>query len=76
MGERGSLSCAPKIGNACSSSIYNTPTVSICRKFTNNYKRGWYWHRAAKFDHRRLIFLDSVGGQHHYDPTLRARNKG
>src|SRR5947209_698516 len=24
----------------------------------NNYKRGWYWRRAAGFGHRRLIFLD------------------
>jgi transposase len=24
----------------------------------NNYKRGWYWRRAAVFSHRRLVFLD------------------
>jgi transposase len=24
----------------------------------NNYKRGWFWRRAAKFSHRRLVFLD------------------
>ncbi len=24
----------------------------------NNYKRGWYWRRAAGFSHRRLVFLD------------------
>lgn len=22
------------------------------------YKRGWYWRRAAEFNHRRLVFLD------------------
>lgn len=24
----------------------------------NNYKRGWFWRRAAGFNHRRLVFLD------------------
>jgi transposase len=24
----------------------------------NNYKRGWFWRRAAGFSHRRLVFLD------------------
>lgn len=24
----------------------------------NNYKRGWFWRRAAEFSHRRLVFLD------------------
>ena len=24
----------------------------------NNYKRGWFWRRAARFSHRRLVFLD------------------
>ena len=24
----------------------------------NNYKRGWFWRRAAEFNHRRLVFLD------------------
>jgi transposase len=24
----------------------------------NNYKRGWFWRRAARFSHRRLIFID------------------
>ena len=24
----------------------------------NPYKRGWYWRRAAGFNHRRLVFLD------------------
>ncbi|HEX8128161.1 MAG TPA: IS630 family transposase [Pyrinomonadaceae bacterium] len=26
----------------------------------NNYKRGWYWRRAAGFNHRRLVFLDEA----------------
>ena len=24
----------------------------------NNYKRGWFWRRAAEVSHRRLVFLD------------------
>lgn len=24
----------------------------------NNHKRGWFWRRAARFSHRRLVFLD------------------
>jgi transposase len=24
----------------------------------NNYKRGWFWRRAAGFSHRRRVFLD------------------
>ena len=24
----------------------------------NNYKRGWFWRRAAALSHRRLVFLD------------------
>jgi transposase len=35
----------------------------------NAYKRGWYWRRAAAFNHRRLIFLDESAVNTAMTPT-------
>ncbi|MCA1555835.1 MAG: IS630 family transposase [Acidobacteria bacterium] len=35
----------------------------------NNYKRGWFWRRAAEFNHRRLVFLDESAVNTAMTPT-------
>ena len=35
----------------------------------NPYKRAWFWRRVARFDHRRLIFLDESAVNTAMTPT-------
>ena len=35
----------------------------------NNYKRGWFWRRARKMNHRRFIFLDETAINTAMTPT-------
>ncbi len=42
----------------------------------NNYKRGWFWRRAAEFSHRRLVFLDESAVNTAMTPTYGRAPRG
>jgi transposase len=56
-GRAGGSVSAPTVGRALSR-LGLSRKKKVAASERNNYKRGWFWCRAAGFSRRRLVFLD------------------